>query len=50
MQVKILLNPEGVLLPGKNNLDDHTNIWHELMNLIMDTAFARPSTSLSEMH
>jgi hypothetical protein len=50
MQVKILLNPEGVLLLGENNLDDRANTWHELMNLIMDAAFAGPSTSLSGMH
>jgi hypothetical protein len=50
MQVKNLLNPEGVLLPGENNPDDRANTWHELMNPIMDAAFARPSTSLSGTH
>jgi hypothetical protein len=50
MQVKILLNPKGILLPGENNPDDHANTWHKLMNPIMDAAFARPSTSLSGMH
>jgi hypothetical protein len=50
MQVKNLLNPEGILLLSENNSDDCANTWYKLMNPIMDTAFARPSTSLFGMH
>jgi hypothetical protein len=49
MQVKNLLNPEG-FLPGENNPDHRANTWHELMNSIMKSAPAGPSTSRSRTH